>query len=238
MTLSIIIPVYNEERTIYELLSSIVKLKIKKVRKEIIIIDDCSSDDTSSIIKNFLKLNNNIKYLKHKKNMGKGAAVRSGIKVSTGDYILIQDADLEYNPENIESLLMPIVSKKSEIVYGTRLKRLPNFFKDERTVRFFIHYAGNKLISLMTSLLFFQWITDVETGYKIFRRIIIKDLKLVSNGFEFEVEITAKLLKNGYKIVEIPIKTYPRDYSQGKKLQTVRDGLLAVYSLIRFKLSD
>jgi dolichol-phosphate mannosyltransferase len=235
MIFSIIIPVYNEEKTIKKILDSVYALRLQSIEKEIIVVDDCSTDSTGSEINSFLQTGQKIKVIKHAKNKGKGSAILSGIKIATGDYIIIQDSDLEYSPKEIPKLLTPILQGRGQVVYGTRLKRLPNFRRDERTMRFFIHYIGNKFLSLMTSLLYRQWITDLETGYKIFPRHVINRLSLSSKGFEFEAEVTAKLLKKGYKIIEVPISTNPRGYNQGKKLQTVRDGLSALLTLVKYK---
>jgi len=236
MKLSIIIPVFNEEKTISDILKRVLQVNIPGVEKEIIVVDDGSSDRTVANIKNQISKIKNIKFVSHGKNLGKGAAVRTGIKHATGEYILIQDADLEYDPSYIPLLLKPILQGKARVVYGTRLKRLPNFRKDERTPQFLLHYIGNKFLSLVASILYGQWITDMETCYKLFPRKAADKINLVAKGFEFEPEITSKLLKRGYKIIEIPIKTEPRGYKEGKKLQTVRDGFRALYSLLKYRL--
>jgi len=236
MKLSIIIPVFNEEKTISAILKKVLLVNISGVEKEIIVVDDGSTDATASVISNIKYQISNIKIINHKKNQGKGAAVRTGINNSSGEYILIQDADLEYNPKDIPLLLNPILQGKATVVYGTRLKRLPNLRKDERTPQFLLHYMGNKFLSLVTSILYGQWITDMETCYKLFPRKAVEKINLVAKGFEFEPEITSKLLKRGYKITEIPIKTEPRGYKEGKKLHTVRDGFRAFYSLVKYRL--
>jgi dolichol-phosphate mannosyltransferase len=233
MKLSIIIPVYNEEKTVATMLDKILKIAIPGVKKEVIVVDDGSEDNSKSKMQN--PKFKEIKILSHKKNMGKGAAVITGIKNATGDYIVIQDADLEYDPKYIIKLLEPIVSKQAEVVYGTRLKRLPNFSRDEKKFRFFLHYLGNKCLSLLTSFLYFQWITDMETCYKLFPASVAKNLKLLSKGFEFEPEITAKLLKMGYKIKEVPITTNPRGYTEGKKLNGFKEGPKALWILLKYR---
>jgi dolichol-phosphate mannosyltransferase len=238
MKLSIIIPVFNEEKTIGKVLKRVAEVNLDNVRKEIVIVDDGSTDTTASIISDLRTSSSNFKFIKHPKNKGKGAAVITGIKNSTGDYVIIQDADLEYNPEQITSLLQPITEKKAGVVYGTRLNRLPNFKKDEREPLFLLHYLGNRFLSLMTSMLYGQWITDMETCYKLFPKDALSGMKLKARGFEFEPEITAKLLKNGYKIKEVPISTNPRGYGQGKKLNTFTDGPKAFWTIVKYRFSD
>lgn len=237
MKLSIIIPVFNEEKTISEMLRRVIAVKIFGVEKQIVIVDDGSNDGTSKVLLDLQKAAN-IKIISHIKNQGKGAAVRTGIKNSTGDYIIIQDADLEYNPKDIEKLVRPILDGKSKVVYGTRLKRLPSFSKEERTPQFLLHYVGNKFLSLLTSILYGQWITDMETCYKLFPKNALDNIKLNSKRFDFEPEITAKILKKGYRILEIPITTTPRGYDQGKKLNTVQDGTIALWTLIRYRFAN
>jgi len=233
MKLSIIIPVFNEEKTASEVLNRVNKIEIPNVEKQIIVVNDGSTDATATAVK---KINlKNLIYIEHKTNLGKGAAIRSGIKNATGSYIIIQDADLEYNPKDIEKLVKPVLDGKSKIVYGTRLKRLPNFSREEKTFQFLSHYLGNKFLSLLTSVLYGQWITDMETCYKLFPREAVENIKLNARGFEFEPEITAKLLKKGYRILEIPITTVPRGYDQGKKLNTLKDGVKALWNLVKYR---
>lgn len=240
MKLSILIPAFNEEDTIEQITEAAQLLSVEPWIKEIIIIDDGSSDDTVEKIQKYLqkKKSSDIIFLKHKKNSGKGAAIHSGIEKASGDYIIIQDADLEYNPKFIPTLLAPILEKKAEVVYGTRLKRLPNLLKDEKTPLFLLHFIGNRLLSLLTSILYGQWLTDMETGYKVFPRKAVTDMKLKARSFDFEPEITAKLLKKGYKILELPIKTVPRGYDKGKKLVASRDGFIALWTLIKYRFTN
>ncbi len=238
MTLSILIPAYNEEKTIAKVLKAVDTLDLQDVKKEIIVIDDGSSDKTHSIISKFIAKSSDYKIVNHQNNRGKGAAIRSGVAHAKGTYIVIQDADLEYHPEDLKSLLIKIPKGKKVVIYGTRLKRLPNFMRDERTLRFFIHYIGNKGLSLLTSVLYGQWVTDMETGYKMFPRELFLNLSIKAKGFEFEPEITAKILKKGYKIVEVPISTNPRGYQEGKKLNTIRDGFRALWALLWYRFAD
>lgn len=234
MKLSIIIPVFNEEKTVGKILKKVLDLKIANVEKEIIVVDDGSTDKTRQILKQI----KNIKIILHDNNKGKGSAVKTGIKNATGDYIIIQDADLEYDPEQIRTLIQPILENQAEVVYGTRLKRLPNFSKEEKTFQFLLHYFGNRFLSLITSILYGQFVTDMETCYKLFPKKAVDRMKLNARGFEFEPEITAKLLKSGYKILETPINTIPRGYDEGKKLNTFRDGTKALMTLFRYRFSN
>lgn len=238
MKLSIIIPVFNEEKTISEILIRVNKVKIADIQKEIIIVNDGSTDKSQNIIKQEISKIKNAKSIILKQNQGKGSAVKIGIKAAKGDYIIIQDADLEYNPNNYKDLLAPIIQKKAKVVYGTRLKRLPDFTHYERNLRFFSHYLGNKFLSLMTSILYGQWITDMETGYKLFPKNAVESFELRARGFEFEPEITTKLLKKGYHIHEIPISTNPRGYKEGKKLNTIKDGIKAFWTIVKFRIYD
>lgn len=237
MKLSIIIPVFNEIKTVSEIIKRVKEAKIPGFEKEVIIIDDGSTDGTIDQISKSIK-GTNIKFIKHEINQGKGAAVKTGISNATGEYIIIQDADLEYNPKYIERLTIPIKNKLSEVVYGTRLQRWPNLSRDEKTFQFLIHYFGNRFLSLLTSVLYGQWITDMETCYKLFPRKALSGIKLNSKGFDFEPEITAKLMRKGYKVLEIPITTTPRGYDEGKKLNTVKDGGIALYTLIKYRFVE
>lgn len=236
--LSIIIPVFNEEKTVSQMLEKISRLEMDNIIKQVIIVNDGSSDSTESEIKKSKLKIKNFEYIEHQKNQGKGSAIRTGIKNVTGDYIIIQDADLEYNPEDMKKLVKPVLDGVSKVVYGTRLKRLPSFSKDERTPQFLLHYIGNKCLSLLTSILYGQWITDMETCYKLFPKKAVVNMQLNSKRFDFEPEITAKLLKRGYKILEIPISTIPRGYDEGKKLNTFKDGAIALWTLIKYRFSN
>jgi dolichol-phosphate mannosyltransferase len=236
MKLSIIVPVYNEEKTIEEVLKRLKKEEIPGVEKEIVVVDDGSKDATREIL---AKIKDpSIKVILHDKNQGKGGAVKTGIKNATGDYIIIQDADLEYHPKYIKDLVRLVLEKKAQVVYGTRLDRLPNLSKEESKHLFIIHYFGNRFLSLVTSILYGQWITDMETGYKLFPKSAVQDIKLNARGFELEPEITAKLIKKGYKVIEVPIQVIPRGYEEGKKLNTGSDGFKALWSLFKYRFTD
>ena len=235
MKLSVIIPVYNEEKTVCELIRRVVA---EKTPKEIIVVDDGSTDNTLKIIKNLkLKIknyNSKLKILRNEKNLGKGAALRKGIGNATGDILIIQDADLEYDPNDYERLLEPITSGKAEVVYGSRLKNLKLKFwgKDKTPLPF--HYLANRFLCLLTNLLYGSNLTDMETGYKMMTREVYLKLELVSNKFDIEPEITTKVLRQGYKIIEIPIVTKPRSYLQGKKIKA-KDGMVAVWTLFKYR---
>lgn len=235
MKLSIIIPVYNEKKTIEEILRRLMAVKIPGVSREVIIVDDGSKDGTREILAKIKGRYPRFKIYYHSKNQGKGAAVRTGLRFTTGDYVIIQDADLEYNPQDIPKLLKPIQEGKAQVVYGSRLKRWPNLKRDESRPRFLLHYFGNRFLSLITSLFYGQWITDMETCYKLFPKKAVKGMQLKARSFDFEPEITSKLLKKGYRILEIPIVTEPRGYEEGKKLQTLREGSLALWTLIKYR---
>lgn len=237
LRISLIVPLFNEEKTITEVLRKVTKLVIPHVRLEIIVVDDGSTDASSSKVTTFINRyqTKNITFVSHKGNRGKGAAIKTGIQKARGEYILIQDADSEYDPKYIKQLVLPVLKEEATVVYGSRLMRRPYFTKDERTPRFFLHYVGNKFLSLLTSIFYGQWLTDMETGYKLFPRKAVENIELHSRGFEIEPEITAKLLKKGYHILEVPIRTNPRGYKEGKKLRTIPDGTKAFLTLIKYR---
>lgn len=238
MKLSIIIPAFNESKTIGKVLQALQALQIPRVVIDFVVVDDGSIDGTEKEVEKYKQKIKNLQFIRHAKNLGKGAAVKTGIKHAKGDYLLIQDADVEYDPKYIPALLEPIHEKKTQIVYGTRLNRLPNVFKEESRPLFLLHYFGNRMLSLLTSILYGQWVTDMETGYKLFPRKALEKLHINAKGFEFEAEITAKILKNKYKIFEVPITTVPRGYHEGKKINAVRDGFKALLTLIKYRLVD
>jgi len=228
MKLSILIPVYNEKTTILKVLDIIKKVKLGNIGKEIIIVDDGSTDGTREILKNLNK--KNIKIFFHKKNQGKGAAIKTGLKYITGDIILIQDADLEYDPNDYPKLLEPILKGKANIVYGSR------FLKKHRP-KYYFYYLGNLALNLFISLLYQKRITDMETCYKVFKRDIIKNIRLKAKGFDFEPEITTKIIKKGHKIIEVPIEYRCRSFKEGKKINW-KDGIKALWYIIKYRFTD
>lgn len=234
--LSIVIPVYNEEKTIGLVLENLSKIKLP-VDQEIIVVDDGSKDDSKNIVREKAKKIKGITLIEHKKNQGKGAAVITGFQEAKGDILLIQDADLEYNPLDIPKLLKPILDRKESVVYGTRLRKGTVFFGKNRTPLPF-HIIGNKFLSLVTTLLYGQMISDMETGYKVLKKSSLDGITLKSRSFDFEPEITAKLLKKGTRILEIDISTNPRGYDEGKKIRPIHDGLIALWTLIKYRFES
>tara|TARA_Y100000590_G_scaffold450526_1_gene590349 strand:+ start:712 stop:1410 length:699 start_codon:yes stop_codon:yes gene_type:complete len=231
MLVSIIIPVFNEEKTIYEILSKINKLK--NIEKEIIVIDDGSTDNSKKII--LEKCNDFIsKKIFLDKNNGKGFACNSGIKIATGEIILIQDADLEYNPENYYDLLEPFKNNNIKAVYGSRiLKGGKRIRPDEIT--FIISKLANYFLTFLSNLFNNQKLTDAHTCYKVVRKEVMNKISLKEKGFNFCPELTAKISKLGFKIHEVPIDYFGRNYKDGKKINFV-DGLRAIYAIIRYNL--
>ena len=231
MKLSIIIPVYNEEKSILEVISRVKKVNLGSITKEIIIIDDFSTDNTRKIM---LELKDpSLKIFFHQKNHGKGAAIRTGLKHATGDIILVQDADLEYNPKEYPKLLKPIIEGKTKVVYGSRLEAIKRNLKK----MYKLHYFGNLFLTIVTNMLYGAKITDMETGYKVFRKEVMQNINLRAKRFDFEPEITAKILKKGYKITEVPIDFMGRKFNEGKKI-TWKDGVKALYYLIKYRFTD
>ena len=238
MKLSIIIPVYNEEQTTKELLGRVIKVRLPKlIKKEIIIIDDGSTDSSSSEIRSATSADEirNLKIFSHAKNLGKGAAIQTGLSYATGDLIIIQDADLEYDPNDYTRLLEPILNKRAKIVYGSRLITYPlRFWGSNKTV-LPMNLIANKILVFLTNLLYGSNLTDMETCYKLFPKDILKRIDIKSRGFDFEPEITAKILKNGLNIYEVPITTIPRTYKEGKKI-TWKDGFIAIWTLFKYRV--
>ena len=225
----------NYKNTIKEILRQVNAVKLEGIEREIIVVDDSSQDKSKDIVQK-LKTKN-IKLVVHKKNEGKGAAVVSGIKKSKGDIILIQDADLEYDPNDYSKLLKPILSGKAEVVYGSRLKNFPLRITGKKKTPLITHYLGNKFLTFITNLLYGNGLTDMETCYKVFKRKVVRGLEIKAKRFDFEPEFTAKIMKKGIKIHEIPIKVKPRGYDEGKKI-TWKDGFIAVWTLLKYRFVD
>jgi glycosyltransferase involved in cell wall biosynthesis len=223
---SVVMPAYGEEATIAVVLGRVLELDL---RLEIIVVDDGSKDRTADIAEGV----EGVKVIRHARNQGKGAAVRTGIAATTGDIVVIQDADLEYDPRDLPSLLGPLFEGVADAVYGTRLRG-----GEPQRAHLFWHYAGNRALSLLTNVLYNTTISDMEVGYKAFRGDLIRSIELVSDDFGFEPEVTAKLLRRGdIRLYEVPISYYGRTYEEGKKI-TWRDGIRAVIALVRFRFGS
>jgi glycosyltransferase involved in cell wall biosynthesis len=223
--LTVIIPVYNEQKTLLEIVN---RVKLVPVEKEIILVDDFSTDGSRDLLKQLE--GNGVKVLYHEKNMGKGAALRTGFHHASGDFVVVQDADLEYDPSEIPKLLKPLLEGRADVVYGSR-------FAGQRRNMTSLHTLGNQFLTFVTNILYRTSITDMETCYKLFPRVTIQSVRIESNRFNFEPEVTAKLLKRGLRILEIPIFYAGRSFGEGKKI-TWRDGFSAVWTLVKFRFKD
>ena len=226
---SIIIPVYNEKDTILEILEKVEQASFASLNKEIILVDDASTDGTTNILKNISK---KYKILFHKKNQGKGAAIRTAVKEATGDYVVIQDADLEYLPDDYDKLLPILLNDEADVVYGSRFKNTDN------SGNFILkNKLANLFLTSLTNLLYRTKITDMETCYKAFKRELIQGITIKSNRFDFEPEITAKLMKKKVRLKEVPISYFGRGHNEGKKINW-KDGIHAILTLIKYRFVD
>ena len=228
MQISVVMPVYNEVITIREIVA---RVQAVDLEKEIIIVDDGSTDGTHELLQEITLSHENVRVLYHDRNQGKGAALRTGFEGATGDIVIIQDADLEYDPREYPVLLEPILDGRADIVYGSR------FLGGPHRVLFFWHYLGNKFLTLLSNALTNLNLTDMETCYKVFRREVLNDIQLKSNRFGFEPEFTAKIAKKGFRIYETSISYSGRTYAEGKKIGW-KDGVKAIFAIIWFRFFD
>lgn len=232
--LSILIPAFNEENTIAKVLKRVAEIElINEIKKEIIVVNDCSRDKTEQEIQKFISGNPNteVKYFKHEINRGKGAAIQTAIKNATGEYLIVQDADLEYDPQEFNILLKPVVDGYADVVYGSRFMG-----GNAHRILFFWHTIGNKLLTFLSNMFTNLNLTDMETCYKLFNTKMIQGIKLEENRFGFEPEITAKISKiKGIRIYEVGISYYGRTYEEGKKIGW-RDGFRALYCILKYGL--
>jgi glycosyltransferase involved in cell wall biosynthesis len=228
LRLSIVIPCYNERATLEEIVH---RVRASAPEAEIIVSDDGSTDGTREILEAKIAGLPNVRVLKREKNGGKGAALHAGFEAATGDVILIQDADLEYDPRDYPALLKPIKEGVADVVYGSRFLGAP------RRAMMFWHMVANKLLTLMTNILYDTILSDMETGYKVFKASVIKGIPLRARRFDFEPEVTAKILKRRFRIFEVPIVFTPREYAEGKKIG-LRDAFEAVWTLVKYRFVD
>jgi len=246
LRLSIIIPVYNEAGTLREILRRVRAVSVVvpvgfavdgdddqrvQLEKEIIVVDDGSQDGSRQIVEEEAS-RGDVRAFYHEHNQGKGAAVRTGLQNATGDFLIIQDADLEYDPREYRLLVQPMLEGRADVVYGSRFRGGPT------KTMFFAHMLGNRFLTLVTNILYDTILSDMETGYKCFRAEVMRDIPLRARGFEFEPEVTAKVLKRGHRIYEVPISYTGREFEEGKKIDPWRDGLKAVWTLVKYRFVD
>jgi dolichol-phosphate mannosyltransferase len=227
MRLSVLIPVFNEKGTLDEIIEKVRKVPISK---ELIIVDDCSTDGSRDILKKYEK-DEDIQVIYHAQNSGKGKALRTALEYVRGDIVIVQDADLEYEPNDYLKLIRPIADKECSVIYGSR------FLNSSNRHSYLRYYWGGRLVTLVANLLFSQNLTDEPTCYKVFTADLIKSLPLTCERFEFCPEVTAKIAKKGIRIREIPINYYPRKITEGKKIRWY-DGVEAIWTLIKFRFTD
>ncbi len=238
MKLSIIIPVYNEGKTLLRLLKKVEAAKLPKgIKKEIIMVDDCSSDGSRKLLKK-LEKRKKYKIFYHGKNRGKGAAIKTALRHTTGDLVIFQDADLEYDPKDYRDLVQTLLNTNSTIVFGSRFgsTRAKISFRLSKKSRLsnVVHFVGNKFLLTAFNILYGTRLTDVEPCYKLFRKKTLKSVKVESDRFEYDIELTCKLLRKGNKIIQIPISYYPRSFEEGKKI-TWKDGIIALHHMVKHR---
>ena len=226
-SLSVIVPVYNERNTVAEVVRRMRAVELP-LEREIVVVDDGSTDGTRQVLAQLA--DSTVHVVLHDRNQGKGAAVRTGLAQVTGDLVLIQDADLEYDPDDWPKLLAPALKGRARVVYGSR-------FTGERRNMLFAHWVGNRFLSLVTNVLYNTTLSDMETCYKLFDRELIGTINLRANGFDFEPEVTAKVLRRGVRIYEVPISYSGREFDEGKKI-TWHDGLAALWTLVKYRFVD
>ena len=231
MRLSVVIPVYNEENTVAGLVQRVRAVETG-LDKQLVIVDDCSTDGSRAVLEQLVRDHQDITLVLHPHNQGKGAALRSGFAAATGDIILIQDADLEYDPAEYPRLLGPILQDQADVVFGSRF-----LGGGPHRVLFFWHYKGNQFITLLSNMMTNLNLTDVEVCYKVFRREVLEGLRLREDRFGFEIEITAKVARRDWRIYEVPIAYYGRDYAAGKKI-TWKDGVRALWCIFKYRFVD
>jgi glycosyltransferase involved in cell wall biosynthesis len=225
--LSVIVPVFDERNTVVEIVRRMRMVDLP-VELEIVVVDDGSTDGTRDVLRQLA--DSTVRVITHDANRGKGAAIRSGLAHVTGDLVLVQDADLEYDPEDWPKLLNPMLRGKARVVYGSR-------FTGERRNMLFLHWMGNRFLSLLTNVLYNTTLSDMETCYKLFDRTLLDSIPLRAQRFEFEPEVTAKILRRGIRIYEVPISYTGREFDEGKKI-TWRDGFIALWTLVKYRFVD
>jgi glycosyltransferase involved in cell wall biosynthesis len=226
-TLSVIVPVFNERATVVEIVRRMRAVELP-VEREIVVVDDGSDDGTGAVLTQLG--DSTVRVVKHAQNRGKGAAVRTGLESSSGDLVLVQDADLEYDPEDWPRLLAPVLKGRARVVYGSR-------FTGERRNMLFLHWVGNRFLSLVTNVLYNTTLSDMETCYKLFDRRVLDGVRLQADRFDFEPEFTAKVLRRGIRIYEVPISYAGREPNEGKKI-TWHDGVIALWTLVKYRFVD
>jgi glycosyltransferase involved in cell wall biosynthesis len=228
--ISIIMPVFNEAKTVMDSITRVRLARVPRMKKQLVIVDDGSTDGTTAVLKKLTKKDRTLRVIFLAKNRGKGAAIREGIKYISGDYTVIQDADLEYDPQDYNILLEPMLRGNADVVYGSRFQGTHRSF-------LFWNFVANKMLTFVTNVLYNTLLTDMETCYKLFKTPLLKKLNLRSSRFEIEPELTAKVLKNRYKIYEVPIHFYGRSYDEGKKIKAI-DGFIAMWTLFKYRFVD